>query len=1149
MSLRYLLRKQSGVPPVGKSGRHFPGCTSVREPQQEPVRVQVPVPLQEPLQEPVQVQVPTDRVKFLEPVRKARMPWIFILVLLISAISISCTTVQKTPVERDSSSGTVERTAGSSGSAEKMERRLADLEIVRERVREELLDGTVNMERTEHLMTTLREDGTWPGINYEDLSRTGFEHTAHLGNMVELARAYKIPSSPVYLDPELKSVIWQALDFWVNHDFISDNWWYNEIGTPQSIGSLLLIMDEDLKASQIAGAVPIMGRASLDALGARPGGDLIQIAGIMGRYALFLRDLAMLDEAVSAIAGEIGFAADRGDPSDRRGLQTDFSFHHRHDRVTSTITYGHGYASYFIDWAEKLTGTAFSLPDESLDLVVDFFLDGISKTMAHGRYPDPGARNRGVTRLGALNPQSPQLLEKLLMVTSYRQEELEALAAIRRGEREPDLRSNTFFWHTEYASHQRPDYFVSVRMFSSRNHSVEIPYNREGLKSHHMADGYTFITRTGGEYQHIFPVWDWQKIPGTTVVQKPALPEPDHMQQRGLTDFVGGVSNGLYGAVAFDFKSPIDSLSARKSWFFFDEEVVALGSDIRSPTDFPVATTLNQSLRNGTVRVGIGDSVVLPGEGEHRLIDAKWVHHDGIGYLFPEPAMVHLDNVRRHGRWSDINGQSWAQALAPVRKDLFTLWLNHGTAPHQAGYAYIIAPGITIDRIGEYYQELPVRILESSSKVQAVQQQELGITQIVFYEPGDVQISDGITLRSEDPGLVMVSLFDGEVNEITVADPTRQLDRIRLEVELSAEPVAIEIDLPQGEYAGQSVVIPSPVQKRSAVFIGPERIEQIRTRIANRTEPTWSAYQALLSQEQELLEREPEVPDVWYVPPFYQDADGHRNNKAVLMDDANTAYKLALLYRLTGETKYAGAAVRFIDAWSGLEELETHDDSSLSFSYHFPSMIFAADLLRGSDQFTAALERRFARFLRERALPMNTMDRENNWGNWGLVLVLASASYLEDDQLFEEGIDRWKYFIEEQIAEDGHLPLEVTRNGGVGERGVWYSHFTLMPQTVAAEIAYVNGADLYGYRSPSGRTLEAAYRAVAPWALNPDEFPWFKPDGDQQQLGTDYVSYFEILNARWPDAAAGQVLERERPTDVIHSAPVLTLTHGEDLGN
>ena len=28
-------------------------------------------------------------------------------------------------------------------------------------------------------------------------------------------------------------------------------------------------------------------------------------------------------------------------------------------------------------------------------------------------------------------------------------------------------------------------------------------------------------------------------------------------------------------------------------------------------------------------------------------------------------------------------------------------------------------------------------------------------------------------------------------------------------------------------------------------------------------------------------------------------------------------------------------------------------------------------------------------FCRETALPVNTMDRGNNWSNWGLVLVLA----------------------------------------------------------------------------------------------------------------------------------------------------------------
>ena len=337
-------------------------------------------------------------------------------------------------------------------------------------------------------------------------------------------------------------------------------------------------------------------------------------------------------------------------------------------------------------------------------------------------------------------------------------------------------------------------------------------------------------------------------------------------------------------------------------------------------------------------------------------------------------------------------------------------------------------------------------------------------------------------------------------------------------------------------------------QGGSDVFITADRIETLKDRIESVQEPIYSAYQDLMSQEKELLEREPHVPDTWYVPLFYVDAEGHRRSKADLMIDANTSYKLALLYRLTGESKYAEAAAKIINAWSYLEDMRTHDDSSLSFSYHFPSMIFAADLLRGSVYLTEDLANRFADFVRERALPMNTMDRSNNWGNWGLVLVLASASFLGDDALLEEGIEKWKYFIEEQIAEDGHLPHEVTRNSGIGERGIWYTHFTLMPQTIAAEIAYVNGVDLYDYESPSGRTLELAYRRVAPWAHNPDDFPYFRPEYEgQEQRGTDYVSYFEILHSRWPHPAAAAMLKQQRPTDAAHSAPVLTLTHGEPL--
>jgi chondroitin AC lyase len=41
--------------------------------------------------------------------------------------------------------------------------------------------------------------------------------------------------------------------------------------------------------------------------------------------------------------------------------------------------------------------------------------------------------------------------------------------------------------------------------------------------------------------------------PGTTVVQKPVLPHWNQIVKKGLSEFVGGVSNGSYGAATFDF--------------------------------------------------------------------------------------------------------------------------------------------------------------------------------------------------------------------------------------------------------------------------------------------------------------------------------------------------------------------------------------------------------------------------------------------------------------------------------------------------------------------------------------------------------------------------------------------------------------------
>lgn len=342
---------------------------------------------------------------------------------------------------------------------------------------------------------------------------------------------------------------------------------------------------------------------------------------------------------------------------------------------------------------------------------------------------------------------------------------------------------------------------------------------------------------------------------------------------------------------------------------------------------------------------------------------------------------------------------------------------------------------------------------------------------------------------------------------------------------------------------GQSMEKTKPLF--SSVFISDSRIDALRKAIAEKQSPTYTAFEACRIHADQNLDRKPTAPEQWHVPGYYRDKEGHRKAKSGLRDDANAAYAAALCFRLTGEKKYAQSAVRLINAWAtSIKSMSRKHDSTLSFSYHFPALIFAADLLRDENVWPEDQQKTFSEFLKTTALPMSTIGRKNNWGNWGLVLSASCAVYLKDEVLFNQCADRWKYFIEHQIAPDGHLPHEVTRSDG--QRGIWYSHFTLMPQTIAAEILRVNGTDLYDFKSASGRTLRQAYEQIAEWTRKPDTFPYWKGD-PKALLGVGAFSYFEILITHWPNDDASELLSGSRPMTANFSAPFLTFTHGNNF--
>lgn len=712
-----------------------------------------------------------------------------------------------------------------------------DLAKVRQRVFDEIIQTEIDPDEIETLVKSIQPDGTWPGINYQDVSRTGFQHRNHLSNQVQLALAYKKKESPYYRNKKVKKTLEQALKHWTDNDYICDNWWHNQIGTPHALVTMLLIIGNELPKDLVAKVQVILGRSVVDAPGARPGGDRIKIAGIQAKNLLFNNDDQLFGEIIEIIEGEIKYVSGLGvqygygikpfssgfstRDANGRGMQYDNSFHHRTDGVNNTISYGLSYAEAFVEWALYTTGTQYAFSDEKLEHLVNYFLDGICKTAVFGKYPDAGAKNRSLCRKGTLKAYSPQMAERLLATTTYRQKEIQEIADIRIKGSKPTLSHATFFWNSEHFSFQRPDFFTSVRMYSTRVHNMEQPYNSEGLLNHHRGDGTNHISLTGQEYFDIAPVFDYQKIPGATILQKPELPSEKEIQKLGVTEFAGAATDGKYAAVGFDFKSPHDPLCARKSWFFFDQEYVCLGAGISSKSEDSVATTLNQCLLNGEVTVSQSGRKSTLSKDERELEEVDWVYHGGIGYVFKHPTSLYVKNDEAIGAWFDISKQS-TSSKEPVNLDVFKLWLDHGAKPMDSTYEYIVVPATSQEALEKEVAKNNINILANTPDVQAVEHTGLNIYQAVFYKGGEVRFSNGLFLKSDGPAIIMLRSDGGKVVAITVSDPNREAHKLHFSTSEKIKKAGegfravwnerdqlsdISVEMPQGDFAGKSVTV------------------------------------------------------------------------------------------------------------------------------------------------------------------------------------------------------------------------------------------------------------------------------------------------------------------------------------------------------
>ncbi|MEE2754623.1 MAG: chondroitin lyase, partial [Candidatus Latescibacterota bacterium] len=177
-----------------------------------------------------------------------------------------------------------------------------DFERVKSRVIEELMQSETDDGRVKAIIGRMDEDGSFKDINYKDLSRTaGFPQRRHTSDLVHLARAHKSESSEFFKTSEIEDIITVGYRFWTDNDFFGDNWHNNQISTPTSLVDLMLLIGDQLPADLVEKGQPIIGRAHMEASGARPSGDRVVIAGILAKNLLFRGDRTQFGEVIKII--------------------------------------------------------------------------------------------------------------------------------------------------------------------------------------------------------------------------------------------------------------------------------------------------------------------------------------------------------------------------------------------------------------------------------------------------------------------------------------------------------------------------------------------------------------------------------------------------------------------------------------------------------------------------------------------------------------------------------------------------------------------------------------------------------------------------------------------------------------------------------
>ncbi|WP_168442221.1 chondroitinase family polysaccharide lyase [Pontiella desulfatans] len=254
--------------------------------------------------------------------------------------------------------------------------------------------------------------------------------------------------------------------------------------------------------------------------------------------------------------------------------------------------------------------------------------------------------------------------------------------------------------------------------------------------------------------------WDWNRNPGTTMIHRPldVLENPLEGTLMVRSDIRFGGSSNLgnrYGIFATDLFEPDmenfdPDFNARKSMFCFDNRIICLGAGISNGTsEYPTETVLFQHTWNeGSSRVWMNASEPLESNPVSQESNrGSWlVDSHGNGYYVPAGNQVKLAVKKQGSRHN--------KTKEPTEGTFASAWIDHGKAPKEATYEYVVLLDGTHQSIAAFASDPSYRVLRNDAQAQIVYDRESGVVGYALFDAyqGD---EDDLLQAADQPCLVM----------------------------------------------------------------------------------------------------------------------------------------------------------------------------------------------------------------------------------------------------------------------------------------------------------------------------------------------------------------------------------------------------------